>query len=156
MIVSFHVRPQAAAEFGHRSRGGPVTAFAASLHAHLFGLPADTDPLPAALDALLQHTGTATSPEQQTAILQQVAEQLRNAAEILRDYQYTAQWERLPHEVAEQLRQARAQAQQVAQTLDQVAPAFSGRPTGAVPGPQPRASAVVPVTTSTLAAGHRR
>ncbi|MFJ4513765.1 hypothetical protein [Streptomyces sp. NPDC088816] len=68
-------------------------------------------------------------PEQKTAVLQQVAEQLRNAAEIIQHYQYRAQWDRFPADVAEQLADAHDQAQQIAQALDRVAPAFSHQPT---------------------------
>ncbi|MFI0711351.1 hypothetical protein ACH4SK_11955 [Streptomyces inhibens] len=154
VIVSFSVRRQAAADFGHRSRGGPVTVFAQALHADLFGLPTDDEPLPTALDALLQATHTATAPEQQTAILRQVAEQLRNATEIIQRYQYRAQWDRLPDDVAEQLRDAHDQAQQVAQNLDLVAPAFSRHPAAPVtPGRQHIAG---PPALPTPPAGRRR
>ncbi|MER6190204.1 hypothetical protein [Streptomyces cyaneofuscatus] len=129
VTISFGVRRLAAAKYDYRSRGGPVTAYAQALHAALYGLPTDSDPLPTALDALLQATHTATAPEQQTAILRQVAEQLRNAAEILQRYQYRAQWDRFPDDVAEQLADAHDQAQQIAETLDRVAPVFSDRPT---------------------------
>ncbi|WP_411140994.1 hypothetical protein [Streptomyces sp. x-80] len=161
VIVSFRVRPQAAAKFGHRSRGGPVTVFAQALHAHLFGLPADTGPLPTALDALLQATHAATSPEQKTAILQQLADQLRNAIAIIQGYQYAAQWDQLPNDIAEQLRHAHDQAQQVAETLDRVAPALSSRPsTEASPGPQPQhphvLRAATPATALAPPAGRRR
>ncbi|MEV0038882.1 hypothetical protein [Streptomyces sp. NPDC050804] len=159
MIVSFSVRRQAAAEFHHRSRGGPVTVFAQALHAHLFGLPADAAPLPTALDALLQATHTATTPEQQTAILRQLAEQLRNATEIIQRYQYRAQWDRLPDSVAEQLRNAHDQAQQITQALDRVAPAFSCQPsTDTTPRPQPThgRSATAPATTPTSPAVRHR
>ncbi|MER6305000.1 tryptophan synthase subunit alpha [Streptomyces sp. NPDC001657] len=122
-----------------------MTVFAQALHAHLFGLPADDGPLPTALDALLQATHTATAPEQQTPILRQLADQLRSGAEIIQRYQYRAHWDRLPADVAEQLRDAHDQAQQVAQTLDLVAPAFSSPPTTPVPpGPQPRRAAGPP------------
>ncbi|MFC5253057.1 hypothetical protein [Streptomyces nigrescens] len=133
-----------------------MTVFAQALHAHLFGLPADDEPLPTALDALLQATHTVTAPEQQTAILQQVAEQLRNGAEIIQRYQYRAQWDRLPDDVAEQLRDAHDQAQQVAQTLDLVAPAFSSPPAAPeLPGPQSRHTAAPPAR-PTPPAGRRR
>ncbi len=135
--------------------------FAQALHAHLFGLPADTGPLPTALDALLQATHAATSPEQKTAILRQLADQLRNATEIIQGYQYRAQWDQLPDDVAEQLRHAHDQAQQVTKTLDRVAPAFRNRPTtDTAPGPQPQPthgrSATTPAPTPTSPAGRRR
>ncbi|WP_406481188.1 hypothetical protein [Streptomyces platensis] len=38
----------------------------------------------------MQATHTATAPEQQTAVLQQLAEQLRNATEVIQRYQYRA------------------------------------------------------------------
>ncbi|MFI9039793.1 hypothetical protein [Streptomyces sp. NPDC053726] len=129
VTVHFGVRRLAAAQYDYRSRGGPVTVYAQALHAALYGLPMHDEPLPAALDTLLQATHTATAPEQQTAVLRQVAEQLRNAAEILQRYQYRAQWDRFPDDVAEQLADGHDQAQQVAEALDRVAPAFSDRPT---------------------------
>ncbi|MFI7097727.1 hypothetical protein, partial [Streptomyces lydicus] len=93
---------------------------------------------------------------QQTAILQQLAEQLRNATEIIQRYQYRAQWDRLPDDVAERLRDAHDQAQQVAQSLDLVAPAFSSPPAApAPPGPQPRHVAAPPALPTPLA-GRRR
>ncbi|NYV73250.1 hypothetical protein [Streptomyces sp. UH6] len=111
-----------------------MTTFAQALHAELFGLPADDAPLPTALDALLQATHTA-GPEQQTAILHQLAEQLRNGAEIIQRYQYRAQWDRLPADVAEGLRTAHDQAEQIAAALDLAAPAFN-RPPAQPPVPQ--------------------
>ncbi|MFC9228431.1 hypothetical protein ACFTZI_05580 [Streptomyces decoyicus] len=133
-----------------------MTDYAQALHAHLFGLPADDEPLPTALDALLQATHTATAPEQQAAILRQVADQLRNGAEIIQRYQYRAQWDRLPDDVAEQLRGAHDQAQQVAQTLDLVVPALGGPPTTpGPPGPHPRYAAA-PSAPPTPPAGRRR
>lgn len=133
MTVSFGVRRQAAADYNHRSRGGPVTGFAQVIHATLFGLPADDDPLPTALDELLQATHTATARDQQVAILRQVAEQIRNAAEIIQRYQYRAQWDQLPDNAAEHLREALDQAQFIATTLDRVAPAFEAEPAGTPP-----------------------
>ena len=106
-----------------------MTVYAQALHAALYGLPTHDESLPAALDALVQATHTATAAEQKTAVLRQVAEQLRNAAEIIQRYQYRAQWDRFPADVAEQLADAHDQAQQIAQALDRVAPAFSHRPT---------------------------
>ncbi|MFK4547199.1 hypothetical protein RKD29_006795 [Streptomyces tendae] len=106
-----------------------MTVYAQALHAALYGLPAPDKSLPTALDALLQATHTATAPEQKTAVLRQVARQLRNAAEIIQRYQYRAQWDRFPTEVAEQLDTAHDQAQQIAQALGRVAPAFSHQPT---------------------------
>ncbi|MEU5626217.1 hypothetical protein [Streptomyces tendae] len=101
-----------------------MTVYAQALHAALYGLPTTEESLPAALDALLQATHTASAPEQKTAVLRQVAEQLRNAAEIIQRYQYRAQWDRFPAGVAEQLADAHDQAQHTAQALDRVAPAF--------------------------------
>ncbi|MER6331117.1 hypothetical protein ABT298_17680 [Streptomyces sp. NPDC001034] len=105
-----------------------MTVYAQALHAALYGLPAHDESLPTALDALVQATHTATAPDQKAAVLRQVAEQLRNAAEIIQRYQYRAQWDRYPADVAEQLADAHDQAQQLAQALDRVAPAFSHQP----------------------------
>ncbi|MCX2969475.1 MULTISPECIES: hypothetical protein [Streptomyces] len=128
MIVSFRVRPQAAAEFGHKSSGGPATSLAQGLHAQLDGLPADPDPLPTALDALLQATHAAHTGEQKTAILARLADQLRNAAEILQRFQYEAQWDRFPADVATQLHQTHDHAEQIADALDHLAPVFTDAP----------------------------
>ncbi|MGW2137702.1 hypothetical protein ACWCW2_17045 [Streptomyces sp. NPDC001773] len=159
VTVHFGVRRLAAAQYDYRSRGGPVTVYAQALHAALYGLPTHDEPLPATLDALLQATHTATAPEQQTAVLRQVAEQLRNAAEILQRYQYRAQWDRFPDEVAEHLADAHDQAQQIAEALDRVAPAFSDRPTkGTAPGlraTQGRSTAAPAASPASSAAHHR-
>ncbi|MFI1023358.1 hypothetical protein [Streptomyces olivaceus] len=128
VAISLHARRQAAAQYDHTSVSGPVTGYAQALHAALYGLPEDNAPLPAALDALLQATHTAKKPEQKTAILRQLADQLRNAADILQLYQHRAQWDRLPEDVATHLRTAHDQAQQIATALDRVAPAFSSTP----------------------------
>ncbi|MFI0037217.1 hypothetical protein ACH4NS_17285 [Streptomyces mutabilis] len=114
-----------------------MTVYAQALHAALYGLPAHDESLPTALDALLQATHTATAPEQKTAVLRQVAEQLRNAAEIIQRYQYRAQWDRFPADVAEQLADAHDQAQQIAQALDRVAPPSATSPPR-TRGPVPR------------------
>ncbi|MFJ7997475.1 hypothetical protein ACIQ7D_10065 [Streptomyces sp. NPDC096310] len=124
MIVSFRVRPQAAAEFHHKGSGGPAAEVAQWLHAQLYGLPTAPDPLPTALDALLQATRTTHTGQQRAAIVRRVADQLRDGAEIIKGYQYRAQWERLPEEAAVHLRQAHDLAQQVADLLDQAAPHF--------------------------------
>ncbi|AQU70156.1 hypothetical protein [Streptomyces niveus] len=158
VIVSFSARNQAPIEFRHRGRGGPVTGIAQELHAHLFGLPEDEAPIPTALDALLQATHTAASPEQRTAILHQLADQLRNATEIIQRHQYEAQWDRLPDDIAAQLRHAHDQTRQVAETLDRVAPAFSSPPTtpSRRPPREPHNRAVAPTTSPTPPAGRRR
>ncbi|MFJ8978751.1 hypothetical protein [Streptomyces sp. NPDC102282] len=96
VTVHFAVRRQAAAQHGYRSRGGPVTVYAQALHAQLYGLPTDEEPLPAALDALLQAADTASGPEQQSQVLQQLAEQPRNAAEILEWARNHAHWRQFP------------------------------------------------------------
>ncbi|MFD5256826.1 hypothetical protein ACFWM5_28840 [Streptomyces bobili] len=105
-----------------------MTVYAQALHAALYGLPTHDESLPTALDALLQATHTATAPEQKTAVQRQVAEQLRNAAEIIQRYQYRAQWDRFPTDVAEQLATAHDQAQQITQALDRVAPPSATSP----------------------------
>ncbi|MFJ9712842.1 hypothetical protein [Streptomyces sp. NPDC101234] len=153
VTVSFNARRQAPAEYRDRGRGGPVTVYAQALHATLYGLPADDEPLPAALDALQQATHTTTAPEQETAVLRQVAEQLRNAAEIIQRYQYRAQWDRLPADIATQLQDAHEQAGQIARALDRVAPAFSNRP---VPHRSRSLSTAALATTPTPPVGRHR
>ncbi|MFW6724156.1 hypothetical protein ACHZ98_29210 [Streptomyces sp. MAR4 CNY-716] len=153
MTVSFGVRRQAAAEYHHRSRGGPVTVFAQALHAALYGLPVDDDPLPTALDELLQATHTATTPEQTTAVLRRLADQLGNAAEIIQRYRHQAQADRLPDDVATQLSDACSHTHRIAAILNDMACVFSGPPTAhAPPSPQPRRSTTLPATS----AAHRR
>ncbi|MFH8591529.1 hypothetical protein [Streptomyces rimosus] len=96
MIASFSVRRQAGPRFGYRGSGGPVTVVARSLHARLYGLPTAPSPLPTALDELLQALGTARDGDQRQAVLTQLAEQLRNAAEILEWARNNARWRQLP------------------------------------------------------------
>lgn len=163
VTVMFGVRRAAAAAYRDRSCGGPVTVLAQALHAQLFGLPTDDEPLPAALDALLQATHAAAAPEQHSAILLQLAEQMRNGAEIIKRYQYLAQWDRLPGDLAGKLRDAHVQALQIAKTLDLVAPALSTAapaPAGPQPHPvrQPGTSAPAPpapMTGKTRRSPHR-
>ncbi|MFI1677390.1 hypothetical protein [Streptomyces sp. NPDC020607] len=137
-----------------------MTVYAQALHAALYGLPAYDETLPTALDTLLQATHTVTAPEQKTAVLRQVAEQLRNAAEIIQRYQYRAQWGRLPADVTEQLADAHDHAHQIAQALDRVAPAFNHRPTtDATPRAQAASdgrSATAPVASPTPPATRHR
>ncbi|MFE6160000.1 hypothetical protein ACFQ7F_13930 [Streptomyces sp. NPDC056486] len=47
VTVHFGVRRLAAAQYDHRSRGGPVTTYAQALHAALYGLPTRDEPPPA-------------------------------------------------------------------------------------------------------------
>ncbi|WP_329309183.1 hypothetical protein [Streptomyces microflavus] len=150
MTVSFGVRRHAAADYNHRSRGGPVTGFAQVIHATLFGLPADNNPLPTALDELLQATHTATTPDQHIAILRQLAEQMRNAAEIIQRYQYQAQWDQLPDNAADHLRKALDQAQFIATTIDRVAPAFEAEPAGTPPPSRTAANSEARVRTEPI------
>ncbi|MFI0776164.1 hypothetical protein [Streptomyces sp. NPDC021212] len=144
--------------YGHRSTGGPVTTFAQALHTQLYGLPTDPGPLPTALDALLQATHTAKTGEQEAAVLRQLADQLRNAVEIIKDYGDRARWDRFPADIAEQVRQAHDQAQQIVRTLDRVAPAFSNRPdTSPRPGhEQDLDRALAPVSPPAPPAGRHR
>lgn len=128
MTISFGARRQAPVEYRSRSRGGPVTAYAQALHAALYGFPVHKETPPAALDALLQATREASTPEQKATILRQVSEQLRNAAAIIKRYQYQAQWDRSPADIAEQFADAHDQVLHAAQALDRSAPALNDRP----------------------------
>ncbi|MFF0448008.1 hypothetical protein ACFYT4_16635 [Streptomyces sp. NPDC004609] len=136
MIARFSVRHQAAAEFGHRSSSGPVGVLAQSLHARLYGLPADPGPLPTALDELLQSTYTATETEQQAAVLVHLAEQLHNAAQILEWARDNAHWRRLPG-AWEWLREATTSTRQIADGLATVSTAFTTGPAPTVPATPP-------------------
>ncbi|AJE87398.1 hypothetical protein SLNWT_7022 [Streptomyces albus] len=160
VTVSFGARQQAKARYGHRGRGGSVALFAQSLHAHLFGLPLGGEALPSALDALYQYTVIANAPEQKTAIVQQIAEQLRNATAILQSYYYEANMDRLPAEVAAQLLDAHDKVEQVAATLDAVAPALSSPPAPPPARRRPRPAAADPSKAAPAAqtppAAHRR
>ncbi|MFI2236479.1 hypothetical protein [Streptomyces chrestomyceticus] len=129
------MRRQAGPRFGYRGTGGPVTGVARSLHARLYGLPAAPSPLPTALDELLQALGTARDGGQKQAVLAQLAEQLRNAAEIL-------EWARddarqLPAPVWEWLRDATDTTRHLADGLDNVRPSFTAPQALAAPLPPP-------------------
>ncbi|OKJ72213.1 hypothetical protein [Streptomyces sp. CB02460] len=154
VTVHFAVRRQAAAQHGYRSRGGPVTVYAQALHAQLYGLPTDEEPLPAALDALLQTALTTGEPEQQGAVLQQLAEQLRNAAEILEWARDHAHRHQLARPTWEWLRDATDRTRDLANGLDTVWPGFTAEPPAHVASPQPvpHPAPATPVPP----AGHRR
>ncbi|MFF4767452.1 hypothetical protein ACFY1V_13145 [Streptomyces sp. NPDC001255] len=125
MTVAFYARRLAPIEYRHRGRTGPVLLFAKTLHAALYGLPPQDEPLPTALDDLLLHE--ATSPEEEAAVLQQVAGQIRTAAEIIKTSRYEAR-SRLAPDVAEQLADAQSQTEQIAQVLDRLVPALRHQP----------------------------
>lgn len=137
VTVHFTLRCQAAAQHHYRSCGGPVTVYAGALHAHLYGLPTDDEPVPAALDALLQAAHTTDDPEQQSAILLQLTEQLRNAAEILQWARNHAHWRQLPDFTWEWLRDATTQMGVLADGLDTVWPAFAAEPPAHASPPRP-------------------
>lgn len=128
VVASFSLRRQAGPRFGYKSSGGPVRGLAQSLHARLYGLPTDPGPLPAALDELLQAVGTARDGDQQNAVLAQLAEQLRNAAEILEWARNHARWRHLPTPIWEWLHAATDTARHLADGLDDVSPAFASPP----------------------------
>ncbi|WP_338676820.1 hypothetical protein V1460_30500 [Streptomyces sp. SCSIO 30461] len=145
VTMHFGVRRQAAARHRYRSRGGPVTVYAQALHAQLYGLPTGDEPLPTALDALLQAAHGTSSPEQQTAVLQQLTEQLRNAAEILEWARDHAHRRGLPTPTWQWLRDATDTARDLADGLDTVRPAFTTPRTPATtPAPPAPAAARTP------------
>ncbi|MGI5457509.1 hypothetical protein ACQEWB_30955 [Streptomyces sp. CA-249302] len=117
-----------------------MTGIARPLHARLYGLPHDPAPVPAALDELLQTLMTARDPNQQHAVLAQLAEQLRNAAEILEWARDNAHWRQLPAPTWEWLRTATDAARDLAAGLDEVRPAFAApRAPSTTPAPPPPA-----------------
>ncbi|MGQ4435315.1 MULTISPECIES: hypothetical protein [unclassified Streptomyces] len=146
VTVNFAVRRQAAAQHNYRSRGGPVTVYAQALHAQLYGLPLDDEPLPTDLGALLQAAHTTGDPEQQAAVLQQLAEQLRNAAEILEWARNHAHWRQLPNAAWEWLRDATDRTRDLADGLDSVHPAFADDPPPRTPPPESTAPRAKPGT----------
>ncbi len=138
MITSFSARRLADPRFRYRGSGGPVTVVARSLHAHLYGLPTAPPPLPTALDELLQALGTVRDGDQRQAVLAQLAEQLRNAAEILEWARDNARWRQLPGTAWEWLRDATDTTRHLADGLDNVSPAFAASPQApATPLPPP-------------------
>ncbi|WP_327352871.1 hypothetical protein [Streptomyces sp. NBC_01304] len=134
VVVHFTLRRLAAPRYDHRSSGGPANGIAQSLHARLYGLPDDPDPAPNALDELLQYVASKRDADQQNAVLAQLSEQLRNAAEILEWARDNAHWRKLPTPTWEWLRTATDTARDLADGLDEVAPAFAS----------PRAPAATP------------
>ncbi|OKI09431.1 hypothetical protein A6A06_01630 [Streptomyces sp. CB02923] len=123
MIASFSARRLADPRFRYRGSGGPVTVVARSLHARLYGLPTAPTPLPTALDELLQALGTVHNGDQQQAVLAQLAEQLRNAAQILERARDNAR--QLPTPTWEWLRDATDTTRHLADGLDAVRPSFT-------------------------------
>ncbi|ROQ70146.1 hypothetical protein EDD93_4653 [Streptomyces sp. 840.1] len=86
--------------------------------------------------------------EQQGAVLQQLAEQLRNAAEILEWARNHAYWRQLPGPTWEWLRDATDRTRDLADGLDTAEPPARAAP----PQPVPHPAATTPVPS----AGHRR
>ncbi|MET9822294.1 hypothetical protein ABZ038_11805 [Streptomyces sp. NPDC006349] len=89
------------------------------------------------MDALLQAAHSAVGPEQQSQVLQQLAEQLRNAAEILGWTRNHAHWRQLPSFAWEGLRDATDRTRDLADGLDAVRPAFTAEPPARAAPPQP-------------------
>ncbi|MFD3563546.1 hypothetical protein ACFWVU_28325 [Streptomyces sp. NPDC058686] len=147
VVVHFTLRRLAAPRYDHRSSGGPATGIAQSLHARLYGLPDDPGPVPTALDELLQSLTTARDGDQQPAVLAQLAEQLRNAAEILEWARDNAHWRQLPAPTWEWLRTATDAARDLAAGLDDVRPAFTA-PRAPSTAPAPPAPAAQRASTS--------
>ncbi|MER7653724.1 MULTISPECIES: hypothetical protein [Streptomyces] len=108
---------------------------ARSLHARLYGLPTAPSPLPTALDELLQVLGTARDGDQKQAVLVQLADQLRNAAEILEWARDNAR--QLPAPIWEWLRDATDTTRHLADGLDSVRPSFAAPQAPAAPLPPP-------------------
>ncbi|MFF3460288.1 hypothetical protein ACFYXH_39600 [Streptomyces sp. NPDC002730] len=96
--------------------------------------------MPTALDQLLQSVTTARDGDQQHAVLAQLAEQLRNAAEILEWARDNAHWRQLPAPTWEWLRTATDAARDLADSLDEVGPAFAS-PCAPAAAPAPPAPA---------------
>ncbi|MFD8613771.1 hypothetical protein [Streptomyces sp. NPDC059631] len=152
-------RRLAPVEYRYQSRGGPVAVYAKALHARLYGLPPDDESLPTALDELLQATLSTAGPDQQAAVLQQLAEQLRNAAEILEWARDHARRRQVPDAVWEWLRAATHSTRDLADGLDAVRPCFTDDPPALatppqLPSPQARPSTIAAPPTSP--AGRRR
>ncbi|MEU4030532.1 hypothetical protein [Streptomyces anulatus] len=155
VTVHFAVRRRAEARHGRRGRGGPVTVYAQALHSQLYGLPVDEGPLPTALDALLQAAHTADSLDQLGAILEQLAEQLRNAAEILEWARDHAHWRRLPDSTWEWLRDATDRTRDLGEGLDTVRSAFAAEPPQPQPVPRPAATHTAAATPVPSTGRHR-
>ncbi|MFJ6752150.1 hypothetical protein ACIQNI_28800 [Streptomyces sp. NPDC091266] len=160
VVVHFTLRRLAAPRYDHRSSGGPANGIAQSLHSHLYGLPDDPGPVPTALDELLQSLTTARDGDQQHAVLVQLAEQLRNAAEILEWARNNALWRQLPATTWGFLRAATDSTRELADGLDGIRPASNSQPAAPVtrsqhshlaPGPRTVAPAL-----PAPPAGHRR
>ncbi|MFJ5546679.1 hypothetical protein [Streptomyces sp. NPDC093225] len=151
MVISFRPRKSAEARYDYRSSVGPVIAFAQALHAHLYGLPSEPPPLPAALDELLQAVCTVDRDGQE-AVVAQLADQLHAAADLLEWARNHAHWNRLPTEVWERLRDATTALTQIADTVAEATPAFSTRR----PPPPAMAALPSPPPTVTTAAPARR
>ncbi|MBU7598876.1 hypothetical protein JGS22_014945 [Streptomyces sp. P38-E01] len=158
VIYNLSTTRRAAARLQHRSSGGSVLGLAHTLHSGLYGLPTLPSPLPSAPDALLQATLVAQSGDQREAILRQLGNQLRNAADIIEVYRSTAHLERLPPTVENQLLRAHRETEQAADTLHSLASHFSKRSSSPSPSTAPAQDQGLPLPqpTATPPGGHRR
>ncbi|KPC62670.1 hypothetical protein [Streptomyces chattanoogensis] len=143
VLIGYKTRPRVASLFNHRSGGGSIHHYLATLHARLYGRPADPAPLPSDLDELRLRALACTSEHQQEAVVAHLASQLPSTAQLL---DRTQDWLHLPRHARAWLQDAAGAIRQLADQISHVSPAFAlphppaaqpAAPTAVTTGPDP-------------------
>ncbi|MFE0135987.1 hypothetical protein ACFWY6_31110 [Streptomyces sp. NPDC059037] len=142
VLIGYRTRPRVASHFGHRSGGGPIHHYLATLHPQLYGPTADHGPPPTDLDELRLWALTHAGEHQQKAALDRLAAQLPHTTQLLKPPLHEPS---LPAPTRAWLQDADRSIRQLASQIHRVSPAFATphalpehtSPTTAAPGPDP-------------------
>ncbi|MGW2230443.1 hypothetical protein [Streptomyces formicae] len=142
VLIGYRTRPRVASRFGHRSGGGSIHHYLATLHPRFYGPTADHGPLPTDLDELRLWALAQAGEHQQKAVLDGLAAQLPHTAQLLKHPLHESA---VPAPARTWLQDADGSLRQLADQIHRVSPAFTlphtpaeqTSPTTAVPGPDP-------------------
>ncbi|MFH9071475.1 hypothetical protein [Streptomyces alboflavus] len=142
VLIGYRTRPRVASRFGHRSGGGSIHHYLATLHPRLYGPTADHGPLPTDLDELRLWALAQAGEHQQTAVLDRLAAQLPHTAQLLK---HPLPESAVPAPTRAWLQDAAGTLRQLADQIHRVSPAFAWphtpaeqtSPTTGMSGPDP-------------------
>ncbi|WP_172386650.1 hypothetical protein [Streptomyces sp. MNP-20] len=121
VLIGYRTRPRSASRFNHRSGGGSIHHYLATLHTRLYSPPAAAGPLPTDLDEL-RLTALTGADDQQEAVLAHLATQLPRTTQLL---QRPLRDSALPVHTRAWLRDADGAIRQLADQISRVSPAFA-------------------------------
>ncbi|GGU55052.1 hypothetical protein GCM10010211_19670 [Streptomyces albospinus] len=142
VLIGYRTRPRVASRFGHRSSGGWIHHYLATLHPRLYSPPADHGPLPTDLDELRLWALAYAGEHQQEAVLDTLSAQLPHTVQLLKHPLHAPS---LPAPSRAWLHEAERSIRQLSDQIHRVSPAFAlphappeqTSPTTAVPGSDP-------------------